>query len=378
MKLSFALALSVFGSLALAQDSEELLDIPTTATNAGVFSVLVTALGSAGLVGVLSEDGPFTVFAPTDEAFMQLPGELGPCLLRAENAELLTSILLYHVVGGAVFSSDLEDGMVVPTLNEQNITINVGETVTINGGATVTTADVEASNGVIHIIDQALIPPGIDVEGFLATCASEGGEEEEPADIAGLAVGNEDFSTLVDALSAASLVSALSAPEGPFTVFAPTNAAFAALPEGLVECLLEPDNSGALTAILTYHVVNGTVLSTDLVDGMMPATLQGEAITIDLSDGVTINDSASVVAADVVASNGVVHVIDAVLVPPSINVAEFMAASCSMMGEDDAPVAAPTGDEPAEEPEEPAADGSVSATMFVSATAVALSVIFAM
>jgi hypothetical protein len=116
--------------------------------------------------------------------------------------------------------------------------------------------------------------------------------------------------------------------------------------------------------------VNGTVLSTELVDGMMPATLQGEAITIDLSSGVTIND-ATVVSADVMTSNGVIHIIDSVLVPPSIDVVEFMEASCSMTGEGDAPVAAPTGDEPA-------VDGSASATMFVSATAAALSVLFAM
>jgi uncharacterized surface protein with fasciclin (FAS1) repeats len=154
---------------------------------------------------------------------------------------------------------------------------------------------------------------------------------QEMADIPATAVAAGSFTTLVAALGAADLVSALSAPEGPFTVFAPTDDAFAALPEGLVECLLEPDNSGALTAILTYHVVGGTVLSTDLVDGMMPATLQGETITIDLSSGVTINDSATVVAADVLASNGVIHVIDSVLVPPSIDVAAFIDASCTMM-----------------------------------------------
>jgi uncharacterized surface protein with fasciclin (FAS1) repeats len=151
MKLSFALALSAFGSLALAQD---LVDIPTTAVNAGVFNVLVAALGAAGLVGVLSEEGPYTVFAPTDEAFALFPDELAPCLLKPENMELLASILAYHVVAGSVLSTHLVEGMNVPTVNEQNITINVGETVTINDGATVTTPNVEASNGVIHIIDQ--------------------------------------------------------------------------------------------------------------------------------------------------------------------------------------------------------------------------------
>ena len=220
-----------------------------------------------------------------------------------------------------------------------------------------------------------LIPPGFVVDEVLAACASEEGGEEELADLPGTAIAAEGFSTLVAALTAADLVSALSAPAGPSTVFAPTDEAFAALPEGLVECLLEPANSGALTAILTYHVVNGTVLSTELVDGMMPETLQGEAITIDLSSGVTIND-ASVVTPDIMASNGVIHVIDSVLVPPSIDVTAFMEASCSMTGEDEAPVAAPTGDNAPVAA--PTVGGSASATMFVSATAAALSVIFAM
>merc|ERR1712195_366909 len=117
-------------------------------------------------------------------------------------------------------------------------------------------------------------------------------------DIPSTAVGVPQLSTLVAALTAADLVSAIAEPNGPFTVFAPTDDAFAALPEGLVECLLEPDNKGALSAILTYHVVSGKVLSTDLEDGMTATTLQGEDVTVDLSDGVKINDS-TVVAADV-------------------------------------------------------------------------------
>jgi uncharacterized surface protein with fasciclin (FAS1) repeats len=208
------------------------------------------------------------------------------------------------------------------------------------------------------------------VNAFLASCASEGGDGEL-VDIPSTAFAAGSFTTLVAALGNTDLLSALSEPEGPFTVFAPTDDAFAALPDGLVDCLLEPANSGALSAILTYHVVAGTVLSSDLVDGMMPETLQGEAITIDLSEeGVTINNSTSVVTPDVLASNGVIHVIDSVLVPPSIDVAAFMETSCMMMGEDDAPVAAP-GDEPA-------GDGSASAALFVSATAAALSVVFVM
>ncbi|OEU12452.1 beta-Ig-H3/fasciclin, partial [Fragilariopsis cylindrus CCMP1102] len=124
------------------------------------------------------------------------------------------------------------------------------------------------------------------------------------------------LSTLVAALTAADLVSAIAEPNGPFTVLAPTDEAFAALPEGLVECLLKEENVDALSAILTYHVVDGQVLSTDLTDGMMAPTLQGEDVTINTTDGVVINDSATVITADIMTSNGVVHVIDAVLVPP--------------------------------------------------------------
>ena len=127
-------------------------------------------------------------------------------------------------------------------------------------------------------------------------------------DIPGTAIAAGGFDTLVAALSATDLVGALSAPNGPFTVFAPTDDAFAALPEGLVGCLL--DNTDVLATILLYHVASGKVLSTDLSDGQEIATLQGDAVVVDLSDGVKINDS-NVIAADVIASNGVIHVIDA-------------------------------------------------------------------
>jgi uncharacterized surface protein with fasciclin (FAS1) repeats len=123
------------------------------------------------------------------------------------------------------------------------------------------------------------------------------------------------FQTLIAAAEAAGLVEALTA-EGPITVFAPTDEAFAKLPEGTVETLLKPENKDQLTAILTYHVVAGKVMSTDLVDDMKAATLQGEEITVDLSDGVKIND-ATVTAADIEASNGVIHVIDTVILPPN-------------------------------------------------------------
>ncbi|MGX0977722.1 putative surface protein with fasciclin (FAS1) repeats [Roseovarius sp. MBR-51] len=132
-------------------------------------------------------------------------------------------------------------------------------------------------------------------------------------DIVDIAAGNESFSTLVAAVQAADLVDTLKG-EGPFTVFAPTNDAFAALPAGTVEDLLKPENKDKLTAILTYHVVPGKVMSTDLSDGMTAATVQGSEVTIGTTDGVTV-DGAKVVQADIEATNGVIHVIDTVIMP---------------------------------------------------------------
>ena len=144
------------------------------------------------------------------------------------------------------------------------------------------------------------------------------------ADIVETAVAAGSFGTLVAAVEAAELVETLQGP-GPFTVLAPTDDAFAALPEGLVDCLLLPENKEALTSILTYHVISGAVMSGDLADGDV-ATVQGENVTVDLTDGVMFN-GATVIQADVTASNGVVHAIDAVIVPPSIDVEAFL-ASC--------------------------------------------------
>ena len=150
------------------------------------------------------------------------------------------------------------------------------------------------------------------------TVAEEVVAEEVVADgdIVAVASGNPDFSTLVAALSAAGLVETLQG-EGPFTVFAPTDAAFAALPEGLLEKLLLPENIAVLTAILTYHVVPGKVMSTDVTAGDV-ATVEGSTIAITTDMGVMVN-GANVVAVDVAASNGVIHVIDAVIVPPTVD-----------------------------------------------------------
>jgi uncharacterized surface protein with fasciclin (FAS1) repeats len=141
--------------------------------------------------------------------------------------------------------------------------------------------------------------------------------QAQDKDIVDLAVETDILSTLVEAVKAGGLVETLKS-DGPFTVFAPTNEAFAALPKGTLEDLLKPENKDQLVAVLTYHVVPAKVMSTDLKDGQMAETVQGSKVKVDLGDGVKIND-ANVVKADIEASNGVVHVIDKVILPPSEN-----------------------------------------------------------
>jgi transforming growth factor-beta-induced protein len=260
------------------------------------FSILVAALTKADLVEVLEGDGPFTVFAPTNDAFAALLDDLGVSSLDELSAEALTPILLNHVVVGSVRSTDLETGY-VPSANasgpgETNIDlyIEVGSGVTINGSVSVTQADIIASNGVIHVVDEVILP----------------------TDIVDIAVANDNFTTLVGALSDADLVETLQG-EGPFTVFAPTNAAFEEIAEVVAGLTVEQ-----LSDILQYHVVAGAnVRSSALTNGQVVETLTG-TITINISGNtVTITDeteaTATVVLADVQGTNGVVHVIDKVL-----------------------------------------------------------------
>ena len=259
--------------------------------NSEVHNILEAAVLAAGLEGVLAGEGPFTVFAPTDAAFEALPAGTVDALLA--DIPTLTAILTYHVVGAAAFSGDLSDGQVIATLNGADVTVSLDGGVFIND-AQVILADIAASNGVVHVIDAVLLPPA-------------------PITVVDIIVNSEVHNTLEAAVLAAGLEGVL-AGEGPFTVFAPTDAAFAALPAGTVEALLA--DIPTLTAILTYHVVGAAAFSGDLSDGQVIATLNGADVTVSLDGGVFIND-AQVILADIAASNGVVHVIDAVLLPPA-------------------------------------------------------------
>jgi transforming growth factor-beta-induced protein len=285
------------------------MDIVEIAIADGRFSTLVDAVSAAGLVETLQSEGPFTVFAPTDEAFAQLPEGTVEALLQPENSQLLTDILLYHVVGGKVMAADVVmlDGQSVDTaLEGEQIAFEVrGGSVILNGEVMVIITDVEASNGVIHVIDAVLLPPT---------------DEEMAMDIVETAMADGRFSTLVAAVIAASLVETLQS-EGPFTVFAPTDEAFAQLPEGTVESLLEPENRQQLIDILLYHVAVGKVMAADVIglDGQMVDTaLEGTQLLVEVRDGsVFLNGEVKVIITDVEASNGVIHVIDAVLLPPA-------------------------------------------------------------
>ncbi len=273
-------------------------DIVDTAIADGRFTTLVTALEAAGLVDALKAEGPFTVFAPTDDAFAALPAGTIEALLA--DIPTLSNILLYHVVEGKVMAADVVGLASATTLLGEDVTVTVeGDTVKIND-ATVIITDIETTNGVIHVIDAVLLPPTPDV--MLET------------DIVDTAIADGRFTTLVAALEAAGLVDALKA-EGPFTVFAPTDDAFAALPAGTIEALLA--DIPTLTNILLYHVVDGKVLAADVVNLTSATTLFGEDVTITVEDGVVKINDATVIITDIVTTNGVIHVIDTVLLPPT-------------------------------------------------------------
>ena len=270
-------------------------NIVVVAQEAGQFNTLIAAAQKAGLADFLASESNITVFAPTDDAFATLLSDLGVNSLDDLDATTLAFVLKYHVFPDLVYSSDLSSGY-FPTLaayGENNISmyVNVDGGVYINKNAMVTAADIEADNGVIHVVDHVILPPTV----------------------VDIAVDNDNFSTLVQAVVKAGLVETLSG-DGPFTVFAPTNTAFDALFTQLGISGIDDLTAEQLVPILTYHVVSGNILSTDLTAGSVATLNEGNSLTVDLSDGVKINDS-EVVAVDIQGANGVVHVIDKVLLP---------------------------------------------------------------
>lgn len=263
--------------------------ITQTAAATPELSTLVSALTAAGLTQTLSGTGPFTVFAPVNSAFTALPAGVVDRVLETGNRAILTKLLTFHVVPGRITASQLQNGQVLTTVEGTQLPVSVVNGVVTVGGARVTTADVSASNGVVHLIDGVLL-------GSL--------------DIVDNAVVR-GFSSLVSAVTTAGLADALRA--GTLTVFAPTNAAFAAIPGGA------PTTAAALTPVLQLHVVGARALSTQLTNGqLLPTLLSGTSLTVGLTGGVRVTgprNFATVVAADIVAKNGVIHAIDTVLLP---------------------------------------------------------------
>ena len=284
------LTLLVASSLPLNASADETQDIPANAAATGVHDSLVAALAHAGLVATLQGTGPFTVFAPTDQAFTDAGIDLADFDTPEEN-ETLSDILLHHVVAGEVPASAVTDGMLATMVNGDKVKFGVsGSTVTV-GTATVTQADVLASNGIIHVIDTVLMPP---------------------VDIPATAQTTGIHNSLVAAVIQADLLATLQGP-GPFTVFAPTDQAFTDAGIDLAD-FDTPEENETLSDILLHHVVSAEVPAKDVTDCMSADAANGQPLSFTVGDSVMVND-AVVVATDVVTKNGLIHVIDKVLTP---------------------------------------------------------------
>lgn len=298
--LMMVASLSVLTSC--SKDEEEKIETPKNiveiASGDARFSILVEAIGKADLASVLSGTGPYTVFAPTNDAFTALFDQLGVSGIEDLEASTLRPILLNHVASGNVKSSDISTGYIAtlnktaPGGNAVKVYVNKGSDVKIDGSKVIV-ADITASNGVIHAVDKVILP----------------------ANVVNHAINNNNFSILVEAVVKAGLVEALSS-DGPFTIFAPTNEAFSELFDQLGVSGIADLTADQLTPILLYHVVSGNVVASQVSSGSVPTLKEGSNLNITVGDmGVTLNSDVKVIATDVQGSNGVIHAIDAVLLP---------------------------------------------------------------
>jgi transforming growth factor-beta-induced protein len=297
-------------------------DIVDVASNASQFSTLVAAVKAADLVTTLQGAGPFTVVAPTNAAFEALPvGVLSKLLLPVNKPELV-KILKYHVISGNNNSTALttvanssSPANEVATVEGSKLKFTVsGNSLKINTNTTVTAANISATNGVIHQIDTVLLPPTFSVSSL---------KEGAGNNIVQTAIASPSFSTLVTAVKAAGLVDTLSG-TGPFTVFAPTNDAFAKVPADVLSKLLLPENKDALVKVLTYHVVAGKVDAAQVVKLTSAKTVQGSDVKIAVVDGkVKLNDKTTVLTTDIQTSNGIIHSIDSVLLPADLDLTKL-------------------------------------------------------
>jgi transforming growth factor-beta-induced protein len=309
------------GARVAAAASSSKPNIVELAQSSKTLTTLVAAVVAGDLVETLSSRGPFTVFAPENKAFGKLPDGVLQELLKPENKAKLVDLLTYHVHAGSFsLALDKKKAGAISTVEGNTLQISVHiqrkankSGIRVNQNR-VKATNVAASNGLVHIIDGVLLPPGF-VPPTPAPAPSK--------NIVELAESVKDLSTLVSAVVAGDLVDTLVS-SGPFTVFAPTNEGFAALPAGVVDSLMKPENKASLVDILTYHVVAGQVLSTDLAAFQEVKTVESKKLHITLFGGVVkvgpsleSKDLRTVTAADNLASNGVVHIIDGVLLPPT-------------------------------------------------------------
>jgi len=302
------------------------MDIVDTAIRAGNFTTLIKAVEAAGLVEALKAAGPMTLLAPTDAAFAALPPETLAALLMPENKAELINLLMYHVMTAKAMAADISglNGNSTNTgLEGKQITVTVEQDkIMLNTTVAVTIADIIATNGVIHEINGVLMPEG---SSFMAGAPAEGnsaaaaGAPDAPAgemDIVATASQTGRFTKLVAAIEAAGLAETLKG-VGPFTLLAPTDAAFAALPAGTLDNLLNPDNKQKLVDLLMYHVIMAKAVASDVasLNGRTANTgLTGKKLNITVdNDTVMINGNVKVTAADIMATNGVIHEINGVL-----------------------------------------------------------------
>ena len=286
---------TVLAGTGLASAAQNEKDIVTTAASNDQFSTLVAAVSAGGLAPTLSGEGPFTVFAPTNEAFSKLPPGTVESLLKPENRGMLVEILKYHVVPGRLKASGVVKSPGAVTAGGQMVQFSASK----KDGAKVDNAgiistDIICSNGVIHVIDKVLIPSS---DNIVVTASKA-----------------KSFKTLLAAATAAGLADTL-ANDGPYTVFAPSDEAFAKLPDGTVEMLLLPENKAQLAKILKNHVVKGRVYSPMALKAGGATTLAGTRVPIKVTKGKAMVGDSGIVATDIDASNGVIHVIDTVLIP---------------------------------------------------------------
>lgn len=264
-----------------------------TAAKDGKFNTFVKAVEITGLTHELTGAGPYTIFAPTDEAFAKLGQEKLEKIMLPENRGMLKRVLMYHVVSGNVMAADVSKMTYGTTLNGQRFTVNAKNGVMVDNSKVVT-PDIKCSNGVLHVLDSVMMP--------------------ETKNVLEVAQASGKFNTFYKAVEAAGMNSTLES-DGPFTILAPTDEAFAKLPAGTLENLLKPANKAQLVSLLGYHVIPTRVFADQAFKTTTFKTVQGTDVKFSNANNTPMVNNAKITGADIDANNGVIHVIDTVIMP---------------------------------------------------------------